>query len=120
MLKDGVDITPVGRARGDVSTADEHLALVRVLKPGDQTERRRLAASAGAEQRIELAMADAQVDPLDRPGATVPFRDATELDVVFGLDCRLLSGLKPDCTDRKYCLRGRLSMETFRRPVPAR
>ena len=50
----------------DVLAVEQDLALGRLLEAADHPQRRRLAAAGRAEQREELALADHQVDPLDR------------------------------------------------------
>ena len=61
-LEDHGDIAVAGIDMGHVAPADEDGALARFLEPGDQAQRRRLAAARGTEQREELARRDVEVD----------------------------------------------------------
>ncbi len=65
-LEDGVDGSPVGGKAGDVGAFDPDLALVRLLEPCDQAQRRRLAAAGGAEQREKLAVTDLEIELVPR------------------------------------------------------
>ena len=50
----------------DVGAADGDLARGRLLEPGDQPQRRRLAGAGLAEQHEELAVVDVEVEVLQR------------------------------------------------------
>ena len=56
-----------------------------VLEAGDEAQRRRLAAAAGAEQRDRLAGADGEAHPVDRRGRPEPLDDVAELDDRLGV-----------------------------------
>ena len=57
-LKDHRHIAAVGRQFVDVLAVQNHLAKGRKLKPGDQAQRRRLAAAGRPQQRDKLAALD--------------------------------------------------------------
>ena len=72
----------LGRAPvGDVDAVDEDLAGGRLLQPGDQAQRRRLAGAGLAEQHEELAVGDVEVEVLQRGVAAEGLGDVLELDV---------------------------------------
>jgi hypothetical protein len=73
----------IGRHAIDGLPGDEYIALARLLETGDHAQRRRLAASGGAEKRQEFACTDPKVDAIGGDDLTEPLGDATELD-----DCR--------------------------------
>src|SRR5262249_12525226 len=56
----------VGSDAGDVLALDEDPARVRPVEAGDEAQRRRLAAARRSEQRQELALAELDVDALER------------------------------------------------------
>src|SRR5256885_11050010 len=62
-LEDVADITPDAP---HLCAADQHVALARCLEPGDQGERRRLAAARGADDRAELAVPDREIEVAKR------------------------------------------------------
>ena len=70
-----------GRVRADRARlpADRDGAAVRVLQPGDQPERCRLAAAGRPEQRDELAAFDREADAVDGGCATPALRNSLEL-----------------------------------------
>jgi hypothetical protein len=82
VLEHGVHVAAIGGERGDIAAADEDLSRVGLLETRDQPEGRGLAASARAEQRVELAALDLEVDPVDRPGRAIGLGDSAQLDVV--------------------------------------
>jgi hypothetical protein len=51
MLEDETDVAPLGREPRRQLVADDHLAAVRLLQPGDDAQQRRLAATARSQQR---------------------------------------------------------------------
>src|SRR5947207_8349145 len=62
--KDRVDLEDVADITSDAPhrcAADHHVALARWLEPGDQSERRRLAAARGPDDRAELAVPDSEI-----------------------------------------------------------
>ena len=81
---------PVSRlARGharDVLAADQHLPGGGAVEPGEQPQRRGLAAARRAEQREQLAGLELQVEPVERVRGAEAAPDAPELD-----------GAVPDC-----------------------
>src|ERR1700704_4597288 len=81
-LEDRVDVSPVRRGVGHVFALDDDLPRGRLDKAADQVERRRLAAAGRPEQAKELALANLEVERLQRLDAAVAFGDATQLDGV--------------------------------------
>ena len=72
----------LGRAPiGNIDAVDEHLARGRLLEPGDQAQRRRLAGAGLAEQHEELAVGDVEIEVLQRGVAAEGLGDVLELDV---------------------------------------
>src|SRR5215207_1397064 len=67
-LKDGVDVSAVGRLTLDVLVADPDLSLVRLLEAGDEAQCRRLPAPRRAEQRYEVAVLNLEIDRIHRNG----------------------------------------------------
>ena len=65
---------------GDKPAADLDRAAVGPLEAGDEPQRRRLAATAGAEQRQQMASFDAKVEPRHRPGGAIVFPQAEAAD----------------------------------------
>jgi hypothetical protein len=76
MLEDHVHWAAIGRHAGD-----EYIALARLLETGNHAQRRRLAASGGAEKRQEFTCSDPKVDAIGGDDLTEPLGDATEFDV---------------------------------------
>jgi hypothetical protein len=66
VLEDGVDRPVEGRHAVDGPAAEQDLARGRLLEARDGAQRRRLAATGGAEQGEELALAHRQGDVVDR------------------------------------------------------
>src|SRR5205814_9743969 len=63
--KDRVDLEDVADITSDAPhrcAADQHVALARWLEPRDQSERRRLAAARGPDDRAELAVPDREIE----------------------------------------------------------
>ena len=72
-LEDHPHVPLVGRHPGDVLAVHDDPALVRPVEARDEAERGRLAAARRPEQRQELALAERDVDPVQRlDGAEVP------------------------------------------------
>jgi hypothetical protein len=72
LLEDGVDLPAIRRRLGDVGAGDDDAALIGRLEPGNDPQRRRLAAARRAQQRIELARFDLQGNVID--GGDIPER----------------------------------------------
>ena len=87
-LEHGVDVAPVRRDADGVDAADEDLALVRLLEAGHEPKRSGLAATGRPEQGEELALADLEVDRIDRRDRTEALRRVAELDVDIGVYVR--------------------------------
>jgi hypothetical protein len=83
-LEDRVDVALVGRQVGDVAAAEEDATLGRLLEAADHPQRGRLAAAGRAEQRVEGAALDLQVEPRDGDRVAELLDDPLEADV--GLD----------------------------------
>ena len=64
----------------DVRAVEQDPAGGRGLEPGDHPERRRLARPGRAEHREELAVADVEIDPVDRDDVAVALDDRLEAD----------------------------------------
>ena len=84
MLKHCVDGTAVRRQPGDVAATDHDTTRVRALETRDQTQGRRLAAAARAEQGVEVAVLYTQVNVVDSRDAAVGLGDVLELDIELG------------------------------------
>ena len=82
VLENKVDRAAIGRNALHVPSFDDDLAGVRLLEPGQQTERRGLAGAAGAEDGEELAFADYQREPIHRHGRPVALGHLPKLDAV--------------------------------------
>ena len=85
VLEDGVDVTGVGRAGGDVGAGELHAARIGLLEAGDQAQRGRLARARRAEEREELAAPDVQGNGVDRRDAAEPARELDEPHVGRGV-----------------------------------
>src|SRR5262249_6285865 len=72
------------RQLADVLAVHAHETPRRPVEPGEQTQQRRLARSARAEHRQDLAVADAQRQPLQR--GRVAFRRRVHAENVAKLD----------------------------------
>jgi len=83
-LEHGVDRPAVRRRHADFLTEDAQAPLGGQVQPGDHAQRGGLAASRRAEQGEELAVADGQVDVVDRHDLAEALRDALDL---YGRDC---------------------------------
>jgi hypothetical protein len=88
LLEDGVDVTPVRGRAHRVGSADQDLALVRLLEAGDQPQRRGLAAARRPQERQELALADLQVDGVDCRESAEALRHGTQLHVAGSVAAR--------------------------------
>ena len=66
VLEDHRDVAVARREVVDALAADQQVALGDLLEAGDHPQRGRLAAAGRADEDHELAVADAQVDVLDR------------------------------------------------------
>ena len=87
VLEDGVDVAVVGRRARDVLSAEQHRTARRQFEPGDHAQHGGLARPRRPEQREELALADLEVDVVDRDDlvgvvavATEGLAEAHELD----------------------------------------
>ena len=79
-LEHRVDVAAVRRDLGDVVAVEADRAVRGLLEAGDQAQRRRLPAARRAEQREELALADREVQRVDRGERAEVLRDLLELD----------------------------------------
>ena len=80
-LEDRVDRPLVRLEVRHILAADEDAALGGLLEPGDQPQRRRLAAAGGAEQREERSGRNGQVELFDGGEAWKALRDPDQLEV---------------------------------------
>ena len=62
VLEDHRDVAVLGRRVRDVAVADEDLAVVDLLQPGEHPQGGRLAAPRGPDEHHELAVVDLEVD----------------------------------------------------------
>ena len=79
-LKHGVHRAALGGNPGDVDPVDQDRAGLVFLESAEKAERRRLAASRGAEQREELAGLDGEIDALEHELIPVGLGQRCELD----------------------------------------
>ena len=84
-LEDRVDAALVGRQRGNILPAEEHLPLRRRLESADDAQRRRLAAARRPKQGNEFLLADVKVDILQNLHAVKLLRDADEVNQMLFL-----------------------------------
>src|SRR5205823_3193699 len=83
----------VRRRRGHVSAIQQDLAGRGLLEPGDEAERRRLAAARGPQEREELAARDIDVDPVDGDDVVEPLYELQQSDVArHGADVTRTTG----------------------------
>ena len=80
VLKDGVDVAPIGRDPRDVLAVEQNPSGGGQLEARDHPQRGGLAAARGAEQREELAALDGEVGLLDRDVAAEALDDVLERD----------------------------------------
>jgi hypothetical protein len=80
LLEHHVDRAPVGRHARHVLPLQNDAARVRHLEPGDHPQGGRLAATARAEQREELALGDRERDVVDRPDPVEALADTVKGD----------------------------------------
>ena len=80
VLEDRVDVAVERRDRGDVGAVEQDPAGGRQLEAGDHAQGRRLARARRPEHREELAVADVEVDAVDRDDVAVVLRDPFEAD----------------------------------------
>jgi len=80
-LEDRVDRAAVGRQGGDVPPAQQHLAGVGQLQPGDDAQEGRLAAARGAQDGDELAASDCQGDAAQDFRAAEALADSLQPDL---------------------------------------
>jgi hypothetical protein len=87
----------IGRHAIDGLPGDEYIALARLLETGDHAQRRRLAASRGAEKRQEFACTAMRSVATTSPNRFVTQRNS----MIAGSDIKVVaavseSGLLPD------------------------
>ena len=80
LLEHHVDGSSVREDRRDVPSLKDHTPLVRHFEPGDHPQRRRLSASARAEEREELPLADRERHVAHRIGLSEALADVLERD----------------------------------------
>ena len=68
------------RAERHLFAAEEDLALVRVVQPGEDVRERRLAGAVLTQQGVHLALGRLEVDAVVCDHAREPLRDPAELD----------------------------------------
>jgi hypothetical protein len=90
-LEDGVDLALVRRGAGHVDPVEQDAAGGRLLEPGDQPQRGRLAAAGRPQQREQLAAAHLQVDPVHRGDVLEALDQPDEPDLASGLAAAPLS-----------------------------
>ena len=61
ILEHRIDLTPVRRQLGDIGPIEEDSPFIRRFKTGNEAERRRLAAAAGAEEGDKFIFRNRQV-----------------------------------------------------------
>jgi hypothetical protein len=86
LLKDGVDLAPVGGRAYRVHAADQDLALVWLFKTGDQPQGRGLAAARWPQERKELALAYLEADGVYGGERAKALGHSTKLYVVGAVD----------------------------------
>jgi hypothetical protein len=79
VLEHHADVARVGRQPRDVASADQDVAGIGRLEPGDHPQQRGLARTAGPEQREELVLVDSQLDTADRFGLAETLGDVADL-----------------------------------------
>ena len=79
-LEDGVHWPPIRGQMPDRAALDQHLACRRLDEAADDVERRRLPATAWAEQREEFAVANGKIDAAYRGHALVVHADGTKFN----------------------------------------
>jgi hypothetical protein len=79
------------RLVGDVAPVDDDLTRGRVLEPGDQPQKRGLAAARGADEHHELAVLDIEVELRDDRRRAEGLVDVAELDGAHGCLLRVTS-----------------------------
>ena len=80
-LEDHGHVAVLGVDVVDHAVADGDGAVVDLLEPGDEAQRRRLAAARRAEQHEQLAVGDVQRQVVDSGGVAEPLGDALEADL---------------------------------------
>ena len=93
-----------GRAR-EVDAVEQDRPGRRLLEPGDETQRRGLAATRRAEEREELPRADREVDAVDGDEIAEPLLEADQLDRAAGR-ARRAAAARLSATGRRVGLRG--------------
>ena len=78
VLEHGVHVALERREAGDVVAVEQHPSGGRQLEARDHAQGRRLAGARRAEHREELAVADLEVDAVDRRDVTEPLLEALE------------------------------------------
>jgi hypothetical protein len=79
---------PAGsRARRRDRDTDQHVALLRFVEPGDDSQQGRFAAAGRADENEELAFADVEVDVLQYMDRAELLADVAQFD---GGHCMLL------------------------------
>src|SRR6516164_19920 len=84
LLKDERDIARSGRIARDVANADADRAFIGMLEPGNQSKRRRLAGTAGAQQYDEFAVVDGKREFVYGFDFAEAFADMPNNDVSHG------------------------------------
>jgi hypothetical protein len=120
------DVAGAGRGVGDVLAADLDHALADLLEAGDHAQQRRLAAARRADEDHELALADLQVDVLDRAEPVpVDLGDVLQADAALGLRGGdlvpvLVLAHRGSTTSRRSWVKSRMAKRTPSRPDPDR
>ena len=85
VLEHHADVAPARRQVDHVAPIDQDAAGGRVDEPGDDPQRRRLAAAGRSQQREKLAVADIQIERLQGNRGAVAALDPFEPDLRHGL-----------------------------------
>jgi hypothetical protein len=80
-LEDHAHVPLVGRHAGDVLAVHDYPALVRPVEARDEAQRGRLAAPRGAEHRQELALAEGDVDAVQRLDGAEVAMEVLQLEI---------------------------------------
>ena len=84
VLEDEADVAVLGGHLGDILAVDVHAAAGGIEQSGDDPQQGRLARTAGAQQREELARLDVQVGIVERGHAVVVEADRGGGDLAAG------------------------------------
>ena len=72
-LKNGIKLTLIGRAGGNIGSVKNNLSLIRMLKAADDTQRSRFAAAAGTKERQKFIFPYVQTHIVKNKRAVIGF-----------------------------------------------